>query len=104
VGIFLKHKSEVPDKFYAFYQMIHTQFGKKIQVLRSDNGGEFVNKSMQEFFRENCLIHQTFCPNTPKQNGVAERKNRKLLEMTRTMMHRFQHSFGPKLLLPRPIF
>jgi len=31
---FLKHKSEVPDKFYAFYQMIHTQFGKKIQVLR----------------------------------------------------------------------
>jgi len=43
---FLKHKSEVPDKFYAFYQMIHTQFGNKIQVLRSDNGGEFVNKSM----------------------------------------------------------
>jgi len=33
----------------AFYQMIHTQFDKKIQVLRSDNGGEFVNKSMQEF-------------------------------------------------------
>jgi len=50
---FLKYKSEVPDKFYAFYQMIHTQFGKKIQVLRSDNGGEFVNKSMQEFFKEN---------------------------------------------------
>ena len=69
---FLKHKSEVPDKFYAFYQMIHTQFGKKIQVLRSDNGGEFVNKSMQEFFRENGLIHQTSYPNPPQQNGVAE--------------------------------
>jgi len=82
---FLKHKSEVPDKFYAFYQMIHTQFGKKIQVLRSDNG-EFVNKSMQEFFRGNGLIHQTSCPNTPQQNGVAERKNRKLLEMTRAMI------------------
>jgi len=83
---FLKHKSEVPDKFYAFYQMIHTQFGKKIQVLRSDNGGEFVNKSMQEFLRENGLIHQTSCPNTPQQNGVVERKNRKLLEMTRAMI------------------
>ena len=47
---FLKHKSEVPDKFYAFYQMIHTQFDKKIQVIRSDNGREFVNKSLQEFF------------------------------------------------------
>jgi len=32
---FLKHKFEVPDKFYAFYQIIHTQFGKKIQVLKS---------------------------------------------------------------------
>ena len=66
--------------------MIHTQFDKKIQVLRSDNGGEFVNKSMQEFFRKNSLIHQTSCPNTPQQNGVAEQKNRKLLEMTRTMI------------------
>jgi len=82
---FLKYKSEVLDKFYAFYQMIHTQFGKKIQVLRSNNGGEFVNKSMQEFLRENDLIHQTSCPNTPQENGLAERKNRKLLEMTRAM-------------------
>ena len=66
--------------------MIHTQFEKKIQVLRSDNGEKFVNKSMQDFFRENGLIHQTSCPNTPQQNGVAERKNRKLLEMTRAMI------------------
>jgi len=43
---FLKHKSKVPDKFYAFYQIIHTEFDKKTQILRSDNGGEFVNKSM----------------------------------------------------------
>jgi len=83
---FLKHKYEVPDKFYAFYQMVHTQFDKKIQVLRSDNGREFVKKSMQELFRENGLIHQTSCPNTPQQNGVAKRKNRKLLEMTRAMI------------------
>jgi len=41
---------------------------------------------MQEFFRENCLIHQTSCPNTPQQNGVEKRKNRKLLEMTRAMI------------------
>jgi len=83
---FLKYKSEVSDKFYAFYQMIDTQFDKKIQVLRSDNGGEFFNKSMQEFFRKNGLIHQTSCPNTPQQNGVPERKNRKLLEMTRAVI------------------
>jgi len=83
---FLKHKSEVPDKFYAFYQMIHTQFDKKIQVFRLDDGGEIVNKSMQEFFREIGLIHQTFCPITPQQNDVAKQKNCKLLEMTRAMI------------------
>ena len=43
---FVKHKFEIPDKFYAFYEMIHTQFDKKIQVLTSDNGREFVNKLM----------------------------------------------------------
>jgi len=41
---------------------------------------------MQEFFRENSLIHQTSYPNTPQQNGVAEWKNRKLLEITRAMI------------------
>jgi len=66
--------------------MIHTQFDNKIQVLRSNNCGEFVNKSMQEFFRENGLSHQTSCSNTPQQNGETEQKNRQLLEMTRAMI------------------
>jgi len=80
--------------------MIHTQFDKKIQVFRSDNGGEFVNKSIQEFFRENGLIHQTSCPNAPQQNGVAERKNRKLLEITRAMIFDAQvpTRFWPKVV------
>ena len=72
---FLKYKSEVPEKFFTFYEMIHTQFNKKIQILRSDNGREFINQSMQTFFQKNGLINQTFCPYTPQQNGVTERKN-----------------------------
>ena len=54
---FLKHKSEVPEKFFAFYEMIRTQFNKKIQILRSDNGGEFKNQTMETFFTKNGLIH-----------------------------------------------
>ena len=41
---------------------------------------------MKSFFSTNGLIHQTTCPYTPQQNGVAERKNRTLLEMTSAMM------------------
>lgn len=41
---------------------------------------------MQHFFQEKGLIHQTSCPDTPQQNGVAERKNRILLKITRAIM------------------
>ena len=41
---------------------------------------------MKQFANDHGLIHQTTCPDTPQQNGVAERKNRTLLEITRAFM------------------
>ena len=41
---------------------------------------------MHKFFASKGIIHQTSCPDTPQQNGVAERKNRTLLEITRAIM------------------
>ena len=41
---------------------------------------------MQKYFSERGIIHQTTCPHTLEQNGVAERKNRTLLEMTRVLV------------------
>ena len=55
---FLKQKSEVFDKFVSFYNLIQTQLQKQIQVLKSDNGGEFINNAMKQFFRDKGLIHQ----------------------------------------------
>ncbi|KAJ0939463.1 putative RNA-directed DNA polymerase [Helianthus annuus] len=49
---FLKHKSEVFDKFRLFYTMVQTQFKTNIQILRSDNGGEYVNTSMKQFIKK----------------------------------------------------
>ncbi|KAL4562996.1 hypothetical protein LXL04_027027 [Taraxacum kok-saghyz] len=83
---FLKHKSEVPEKFANFHTMIQTQFQKLIQILRSDNGGEFVNTTMKLFCQDKGIIHQTTNPNTLEQNGVAERKNRIILEITRALI------------------
>ncbi|GJT04421.1 putative RNA-directed DNA polymerase [Tanacetum coccineum] len=83
---FLKNKAEVYDRFTAFYAMIQTQFQKSIQVVRSDNGGEYMNSQMNLFFQSKGIVHQTTCPHTPEQNGVAERKNRLLLEMTRALI------------------
>ena len=39
----LKNKSEVCDVFHLFQQMIKTQYSFDIKVLRSDNGGEYIN-------------------------------------------------------------
>jgi transposase InsO family protein len=82
----LKDKSEVSSVFPIFHRMIQTQFNASIKIVRSDNGGEYLSSSLGTFFRAHGIIHQTTCVDTPQQNGVAERKNRHLLEVTRSLM------------------
>jgi GAG-pre-integrase domain/Integrase core domain len=82
----LKTKDEVPYVFKTFFKMVRNQFGKMIKYLRSDNGGEFVNKVLRDFFNSQGIIHETSCIGTPQQNGVAERKNRHVLETARSML------------------
>ena len=81
----LKNKSEVMSVFPIFHQMIQTQFNAKIQVVRSDNGKEYLNYGLGTFFQQEGIIHQTSCPHTPQQNGIAERKNRHLLDVARSL-------------------
>ncbi|RVW92115.1 Retrovirus-related Pol polyprotein from transposon TNT 1-94 [Vitis vinifera] len=63
---------------------------RKIQCkgsgLRSDNGGEYQSSDLQKYLEGHDIIHQTTCSNTPQQNGVAERKNRHLLEVVRASL------------------
>ncbi|WKA12926.1 hypothetical protein VitviT2T_030269 [Vitis vinifera] len=66
--------------------MIETQYNVKVRVLRSDNGGEYQSSDLQKYLEGHDIIHQTTCSNTPQQNGVAERKNRHLLEVVRASL------------------
>ncbi|KAL4035407.1 hypothetical protein IC575_004092 [Cucumis melo] len=79
-------KSEVPSIFQNFYHTIKTQFHTKIAILRSDNGREFQNHNLSEFLASKGIVHQTSCAYTPQQNGVAERKNRHLVEVAHSLM------------------
>jgi hypothetical protein len=65
----LKHKDEVLSVFQLFHTMVQTQFSAKVKILRTDNGGEFVNHQFQAYFKSQRLIHETSCPQTPQQNG-----------------------------------
>ncbi|KAL0451458.1 UNVERIFIED_CONTAM: Retrovirus-related Pol polyprotein from transposon TNT 1-94 [Sesamum latifolium] len=66
--------------------MITTQYQAHIQVLRTDNGGEFVNQDLQRYLNLHGIVHQMTCPYSPQQNGVVERKNRHLLEVVRASL------------------
>ncbi|PKU69447.1 Retrovirus-related Pol polyprotein from transposon TNT 1-94 [Dendrobium catenatum] len=80
-------KSEVPSVFIKFATLIENQLQLKIQCLRTDGGKEFFNQQMSEYLSTHGILHQTSCPYTPEQNGVAERKHRHLIETTRTLLH-----------------
>ncbi|CAL9018424.1 unnamed protein product [Prunus brigantina] len=68
----IKVASDVVEIFQRFYQMIQTQFMLPIKVFRSDNGEEFVNSVLSHFFHTKGVLHETTCPQTPQQNGVAK--------------------------------
>jgi transposase InsO family protein len=78
----LKDKSDMFSVFQMFYKMVHTQFNTTIKIVRSDNGSEYMSSNLEPYFREQGIIHQTACVDTPQQNGVAEQENRHLLEVT----------------------
>jgi hypothetical protein len=82
----LKNKYEVLSVFKSFHTMVQHQFSTKVKILRSDNGGEFVNRHFRAYFQNPGLIHETSYPQTPQQNGVAERKNRHILETARALL------------------
>jgi hypothetical protein len=54
--------------------------------LRSDRGGEYLSSDFKRFCEEHGIIHQVTAPYAPQQNGVAERKNRTLMEMVSAML------------------
>ncbi|RDX64412.1 hypothetical protein CR513_57038, partial [Mucuna pruriens] len=84
--LLMKHKYEVCQIFVDFFRLIKNQFDKSIKRLWSNNGTEFVNHEFSKFLKDNGVIHELTCVNTLQQNGVAERKNRYLLEVGRALL------------------
>lgn len=83
---FMRNKSEVLEKFKLFKAMVERQTDRKIKSLRTDNGREYVNADFDSFLQREGIQRQLTVPYTPQQNGVAERANRTIVEMTRSMM------------------
>lgn len=84
---FMKKKSEVQELFQHFVALVHTETGREIKTLRSDNGGEYMSSEFQNWLKKKGIRHETSVAKTPQQNGVAERQFRTITEKARCMLH-----------------
>lgn len=81
----LADKVSVPDIIKEYISLIQNQIKVTVKVLRTENGSEFVNKSLHTYLTDLGIIHQTSCMYTPQQNGLVERKHRHLLNCARAL-------------------
>ena len=84
---FLKGKNEVFSKFKEFKALVENLSEKKIKTFISDNGEEFTSSDFNTFCKEVRIKRELSIPYNPQQNGVAERKNRTIIEAVKAMIH-----------------
>ncbi|KAK1615052.1 hypothetical protein QYE76_020569 [Lolium multiflorum] len=82
-----KGKDETHREFITFAKKAQRTYESEIKAIRTDNGTEFKNYTMQEFVDDEGIKHEFSAPYTPQQNGVVERKNRTIIEMARTIYY-----------------
>lgn len=82
----LKKRNEVLNAFKSYKNLVEKQTGLKLKAFHTDNGREYLSNEFIEFLNAEGIKRRLTVPYTPQQNGVAERYNRTLVEMTRCMM------------------
>ena len=93
--ILLKEKGDAFCKFKNFKAMVEGETGEKIQTFRTDRGGEFLSIEFNSFCEKFGIKRHLTAPYTPQQNGVVERRNRTMMEMTRSVL---KHMHMPNYL------
>nr|GEX44693.1 putative ribonuclease H-like domain-containing protein [Tanacetum cinerariifolium] len=83
---FLATKDETSSILKTFITGIENQLSLKVKIIRSDNGTEFKNNDLNQFCGVKGIKREFSVPRTPQQNGIAERKNKTLIEAARTML------------------
>ncbi|GJW85842.1 retrovirus-related pol polyprotein from transposon TNT 1-94 [Tanacetum coccineum] len=83
---FLRSKDETPAFVINLLKQLQVGLNKTVWFVRTDNGTEFVNKDLTDYYESVGITHEKTVPRTPQQNGVVERRNRTLVEAARTML------------------
>ena len=84
--ILLGKKSDAADALMRWRVQAEVQTGRKLNRLRSDNGGEFLSDVFTNWLSLRGVTQQTTPSWSPQSNGIAERANKTLQDKTRTML------------------
>ncbi|GKA79466.1 retrovirus-related pol polyprotein from transposon TNT 1-94, partial [Tanacetum coccineum] len=79
-------KDEAPAAIIKCIKNIQVRLNATVQNVQTNNGTEFFNQTLREFYKNVGISHQTSVARTPQQNGVVERKNQTLVEAARTIL------------------
>lgn len=83
---FLKTKDETFDSFVEYKNQVESLHDRKIKSFQSDNGTEYINQFFQNLFKDEGISHRKIVAGCPEQNGIAERLNRTIVEMSRCLL------------------
>ncbi|KAJ9547221.1 hypothetical protein OSB04_019764 [Centaurea solstitialis] len=83
---FLRSKSDAPEEIILFVRKMERLNNLTVQSIRSDHGTEFKNSTLETFFDQKGISQNFSSVRTPQQNGVAERRNRTLIEAARSTL------------------
>nr|GEV29391.1 retrovirus-related Pol polyprotein from transposon TNT 1-94 [Tanacetum cinerariifolium] len=82
----LRSKDEAPDFIIKFLKMIQLRLKTPVRRIKTDNGTEFVNQTLHEYYEKVGISHETSVSRYLQQNGVGERHNHTLIKVARTML------------------
>nr|GFA33166.1 hypothetical protein [Tanacetum cinerariifolium] len=83
---FLRSKDEAPNFIIKFLKIIQVRLEVPVRRIRTDNGTEFTNQMLRDYYEEVGISHETSVARSPQQNGVIERRNRTLIKEALTML------------------
>nr|GEX31627.1 putative ribonuclease H-like domain-containing protein [Tanacetum cinerariifolium] len=87
---FLATKDETSGILKSFITRIENLVDHKVKVIRCDNVNEFKNREINKFCEMKGIMRQFSVAKISQQNGVAERRNKTLIEAARTMLADFK--------------
>lgn len=86
MAFLLKTKNKVPDKIKDYVERIEAHWNLRVSKLRCDNGREYINTGVIEWYKSKGIELNKTVPYTPQLNGKAERLNRTLINKTRALL------------------